>query len=101
MRPKYANARKQKTDPQDAQHILNLLLKNDFPPIWVLSWENRDLRQLLWHRHRNGASAHPHPESICKRVTVFRGRGKALVSEGELLMPHAHSVCVDPDTHLV
>ena len=44
--------RKQKTDRQDAQHILSLLLKNDFPPIWVPSWENRDLRQLLWHRHR-------------------------------------------------
>jgi transposase len=44
--------RKQKTDRQDAQHILNLLLKDDFPRIWVPSWENRDLRQLLWHRHR-------------------------------------------------
>ena len=27
-------------------------LKDDFPRIWVPSWENRDLRQLLWHRHR-------------------------------------------------
>ena len=44
--------RKQKTDRQDAQHILKLLLKDDFPKIWVPSWENRDLRQLLWHRHR-------------------------------------------------
>jgi transposase len=44
--------RKQKTDRQDAQHILRLLLKDDFPQIWVPSWENRDLRQLLWHRHR-------------------------------------------------
>jgi len=44
--------RKQKTDRQDAQHILGLLLKDDFPKIWVPSWENRDLRQLLWHRHR-------------------------------------------------
>jgi transposase len=44
--------RKQKTDRQDAQHILRLLLKDDFPKIWVASWENRDLRQLLWHRHR-------------------------------------------------
>jgi transposase len=44
--------RKQKTDRQDAQHILRLLLKDDFPKIWVPSWENRDLRQLLWHRHR-------------------------------------------------
>src|SRR5215472_13828755 len=23
-----------------------------FPRIWVPSWENRDVRQLLWHRHR-------------------------------------------------
>jgi DNA-binding beta-propeller fold protein YncE len=34
-------------------------------------------------------------------VTVFREQGKTLVSEGELHMPHAHTVCVDPDTHLV
>ena len=44
--------RKQKTDRQDAQLILQLLLENRFPKIWVPSWENRDLRQLLWHRHR-------------------------------------------------
>src|SRR3979411_291185 len=44
--------RKQKTDRQDAQLILKLMLKDDFPRIWVASWENRDLRQLLWHRHR-------------------------------------------------
>jgi transposase len=44
--------RKQKTDRQDAQLILRLMLKDDFPQIWVASWENRDLRQLLWHRHR-------------------------------------------------
>lgn len=44
--------RKQKTDRQDAQLILKLMLKDDFPRIWVPSWENRDLRQLLWHHHR-------------------------------------------------
>jgi transposase len=44
--------RKQKTDRQDAQLILRLMLKDDFPQIWVPNWENRDLRQLLWHRHR-------------------------------------------------
>ena len=44
--------RKQKTDRQDAELILKLMLKDDFPQIWVPSWENRDLRQLLWHRHR-------------------------------------------------
>ena len=44
--------RKKKTDREDARHILQLLLKDDFPKIWVASWDNRDLRQLLWHRHR-------------------------------------------------
>jgi transposase len=44
--------RKQKTDRQDAQLILQLMLEGRFPQIWVPSWENRDLRQLLWHRHR-------------------------------------------------
>ncbi len=44
--------RKQKTDRQDAQLILQLLMENRFPKIWVPSWENRDVRQLLWHRHR-------------------------------------------------
>jgi transposase len=44
--------RKQKTDRQDAELILKLMLKDDFPQIWMPSGENRDLRQLLWHRHR-------------------------------------------------
>ena len=44
--------RKQKTDRHDAQLLLKLLLEERFPRIWVASWENRDLRQLLWHRHR-------------------------------------------------
>jgi transposase len=44
--------RRQKTDRQDAQLLLQLLLENRFPRIWVPDAENRDLRQLLWHRHR-------------------------------------------------
>jgi len=44
--------RKQKTDRQEAQLILKLMLEARFPQIWVPSWENRDARQLLWHRHR-------------------------------------------------
>jgi transposase len=44
--------RKQKTDRNDAQLLLKLLLEDAFPRIWVPSPENRDLRQLLWHRHR-------------------------------------------------
>src|SRR6202158_403480 len=46
--------RKQKTDRQDAELILQLLVENRFPQIWVPSGENRDLRQLLRHLHRMG-----------------------------------------------
>jgi transposase len=49
---KTMRVRKQKTDRQDAQLLLKLLLDNNFPRVWVPSAENRDLRQLLWHRHR-------------------------------------------------
>jgi hypothetical protein len=34
-------------------------------------------------------------------VTVFRENGKTLVTEDAFSMPHAHTVCVDPETHLV
>jgi transposase len=44
--------KKQKTDRNDARLLLRLMLENNFPQIWVPSAENRDLRQLLWHRHR-------------------------------------------------
>ena len=44
--------RKQKTDRQDAQRLLTLRVEDRFPRIWVPNGENRDLRQLLWHRHR-------------------------------------------------
>jgi transposase len=55
--------RKQKTDRQDAELILKLMLEDRFPQIWVPSWENRDLRQLLWHRHRMVSGAHTDHES--------------------------------------
>src|SRR5215510_1359074 len=45
-------AKRQKTDSKDAQLLLKLLLEDRFPQVWVPSPENRDLRQLLWHRHR-------------------------------------------------
>ena len=47
-----AMVRKQKTDVRDALHILDLLLANRFPRIWIPSPEERDLRQLLRHRHK-------------------------------------------------
>jgi transposase len=78
-------ARKQKTDRQDAQHILQLMLKDDFPRIWVASWENRDLRQLLWHRHRlvqartrimNQLQALALNEGLHCKKRLWRGRGR-------------------------
>src|SRR5260370_1698404 len=47
-------AKKQKTDSKDAQLLLKLMREDRFPQIWVPSPKNRDLRQLLWHRHRLG-----------------------------------------------
>lgn len=44
--------RKQKHDRRDAEHILNLLVKGDFPKIWLPPGEERDVRVLLEHRHQ-------------------------------------------------
>ena len=47
-----SSVRKQKTDKRDAAHVLKLLLEDRFPRIWVPNREERDLRQLLLHRHK-------------------------------------------------
>jgi transposase len=44
--------RRQKTDRRDAEHLLQLLVEDRFPKIWVPSLEVRDVRQLLVHRHK-------------------------------------------------
>jgi transposase len=44
--------RKQKNDRRDAAHLLKLMLEDNFPRIWVPTPENRDVRQLVLHRHR-------------------------------------------------
>jgi hypothetical protein len=49
---KAKRVRKQKYDREDARLLLRLMRENNFPKIWMPSPENRDLRQLLWHRHR-------------------------------------------------
>jgi transposase len=54
---KTKRVQKQKTDRKDAQLLLRLMQEDNFPRIWVPSPENRDLRQLLWHRHRLDAHA--------------------------------------------
>jgi transposase len=49
---KAKRVKKRKTDREDARLLLRLMRENNFPKVWVPSPENRDLRQLLWHRHR-------------------------------------------------
>ena len=49
---KAKRVKKQKFDREDARLLRRLMLENNFPQIWVPGPENRDLRQLLWHRHR-------------------------------------------------
>jgi transposase len=44
--------RQQKTDRRDAEHLMHLLIEDRFPRIWVPSLEERDVRQLLVHRHK-------------------------------------------------
>jgi transposase len=44
--------RKQKTDKRDAAHILKLLVEGRFPRLWTPDRQQRDLRQLVLHRHK-------------------------------------------------
>jgi transposase len=44
--------RKQKTDKRDAAHILKLVVERRFPRLWTPDREQRDLRQLVLHRHK-------------------------------------------------
>jgi transposase len=44
--------RQQKTDRRDAEHILELLRTGRFPRLWVPTPGERDVRQLLVHRHQ-------------------------------------------------
>jgi transposase len=44
--------RKRKTDRRDAAHILKLVVEGRFPKLWTPDQEQRDLRQLVLHRHK-------------------------------------------------
>src|ERR1700686_3563453 len=49
---KTKRVKKRKTDREDVGLLIRLMREDNFPQIWVPSPENRDLRQLLWHRRR-------------------------------------------------
>ena len=65
--------RKPKTDRQDAQHILKLMLKDDFPKIWVPNWENRwrglpSRVALLWLPVGRPSNHKPGEERGCSSI---------------------------------
>jgi transposase len=89
--------RKQKTDRQDAELLLQLLVEGRFRRIWVPSWENRNVRQLLWHRHRlvqmrtrvvNQLHAVALNEGLRRKKALWRGSGRAQL-EALVLAPWA------------
>jgi len=87
---KKLRVRKQKTDREDARLMRKLLLENRFPRIWVPSPENRDVRQLLWHRHRlvqmrtrimNQLQAVAMNEGYRWKKKLFSEQGRALLEK--------------------
>ena len=77
--------RKQKTDERDARLILELLLAKRFPKIWVPTPAERDLRQLLWHRHKlvglrtmlgNQLHALAMSQGLCRKKKLFTKKGR-------------------------
>ncbi len=90
-----SEVRQQKTDQRDAALILDLLLTNRFPKIWVASPEERDLRQLLWHRHKlvrlrtmlgNQLHAVAMSQGLCRKKKLWTKKGRTEL-EGLALGP--------------
>jgi transposase len=80
-----SEVRKQKTDERDALLLLDLLLAKRFPKIWVPTPAERDLRQLLWHRHKlvclrtmlgNQLHALAMSEGLCRKKKLFTQKGR-------------------------
>jgi transposase len=89
--------RKQKTDRRDAAHLLQLLLEDRFPKIWVPSLEERDVRQLLVHRHKqvqtrtqvkNQLHALALSQGVQRKRKLWTQAGRAELEQLELL-PYA------------
>jgi transposase len=89
--------RQQKTDRRDAQQLLQLLVEERFPRIWVPSLEERDARQLLVHRHKqvqartrtkNQLQALALSQGVQKKRKLWSQAGRAELEKLELL-PYA------------
>jgi transposase len=90
---KAKRVKKQKVDREDARLLLRLMRENNFPQIWVPGPENRDLRQLLWHRHR----LVPIERLQTSRGRRCRGKKKAAENERENLFQVKRKKCVQKE----
>ena len=77
--------RRQKTDTRDAEHLLELLSTHRFPSLWIPSPEQRDLRQLLKHRHKlvrmvtalkNQLHFLAMSQGLCRKSKLWSERGR-------------------------
>jgi transposase len=77
--------RKQKHDRRDAEHLLNLLVRGDFPKVWLPSAEERDVRVLVEHRHqlvqlrtraKNGLQAMALSYGVRRRSRLWNAAGR-------------------------
>jgi len=77
--------RKQKHDRRDAQLILDLLVRGDFPKVWLPPPEERDVRVLVEHRHqlvelrtraKNGLQAMALSYGLRRRGRLWSERGR-------------------------
>jgi len=82
--------RRQKTDRRDAGHILRLLMEQRFPRLWVPTAEQRDLRQLLIHRHKlveirtrvkNGLQHLAMNQGVQKHSRLWSAAGRACLEQ--------------------
>jgi transposase len=92
-----SEVRQQKTDRRDAGLLLRLLQEERFPRIWVPSLEERDVRQLLVHRHKqvqartrvkNQLQALALSQGMQKKRKLWNAEGRAELEKLELL-PYA------------
>src|SRR5262249_17340776 len=81
--------RRQKHDRRDAALLLQLLVEDRFPAIWMPSTELRDLRALLLHRHQwvrmrtrvqNALQAIAMAHGVQRGHTLWNRDGEALVA---------------------
>ena len=80
--------RKQKTDKRDAEHILKLMMESRFPRLWTPDREQRDLRQLVLHRH-NLVEIRSRVKNELQHLSLNKGmqrKGRLWSQEGQKLL---------------